>query len=360
MRRIIIILALSLYGCELPSPPEVTDCSVREPSRDDPTWSCVKASSFEGACIPAASFTTWRCLELDASATLCEDAEPFRMTVYLSTSGVSLDCRDRKIDHAYSKGDAPKRPAFRTPYARSVSDISLAGCRVSDIGGYGVDLKRFFRGDELEGPMTGHRRISVDRFAIADTGQIGIYVGQNSEDVRITATSVERAFMGIYLEAGTRRTLIRRALIQDSREREGIAIDSSQENVIEDSVFAFNAYGHAINLYKNCGEVSGQVCPIRRALSASKNVLRANVFVGDSVNVAWRQGRVYGVGHCIDIGWPGGFYTDHATENEIVGNHFLDGARLIVRDEPNTVEGNHFETGPLSTPEAGAGGAPPR
>ena len=40
------------------------------------------------------------------------------------------------------------------------------------------------------------------------TGQVGIYIGQNSRDVTIDSVEIVDAFSGIYLEAGSKGTLI--------------------------------------------------------------------------------------------------------------------------------------------------------
>ncbi|MCC7441575.1 MAG: right-handed parallel beta-helix repeat-containing protein [Bdellovibrionales bacterium] len=334
---LLALLALqALPGCNPLEPKDPLDCSIRLDRYDDPDWSCRKASDYAGSCIPADDFQALRCLELDASATLCADERPFRMHVYLTTSGVSFDGQGQTLEL-----EGASRPGFRTPYSRTLSDITVKNVKVRKPGKYGVDLKRFFRGEELEDgrALEGHSRITLQKVEIEDSGQIGIYVGQNSREIVIEDVTIKRAFMGIYLEAGTSESRITRALIQDSREREGIAVDSSHHNIIEDSLFVGN--GHAINVYKNCGEVSGQVCPIRRPDDASHNIIRRNVFLRDDVNVAWRQFKVYAAGHCEGIDVVG-FWRDHAAHNLIEENRFED-ALLDVRDAPVKVIRNQFQ-----------------
>jgi len=333
-------------GCiELVSDRDLQDCDVREERARDPDVSaCVRASDYaavngNGTCVPASAFSGGKdCLVLDASAVLCDDGGPFDMEVFLAEDGVTLDCNGQIIEHAE---DRRPRAGIRAPYERSIADVRIENCTIQNVQRYGVDLKRFFRGDELDGAMKGHQRIALVDSRIAHTGQIGVYVGQNSRDVLIDDVEISDAYAGIYLEAGSKRTVITHVGILDSYERAGIHVDSSQENLIENSRFRGNA-GGAIVLYKNCGERYGQVCPIRRQFSASHNTIRDNVFYGDGVTIADRQFKTYAMGWCAGIDVVG-HWRDRADDNAVYDNVFVDGSSLGIRDEPNLVFGNSFE-----------------
>jgi hypothetical protein len=340
---------------------ERLNCSVRAPKYAEPDWlgQCTLASSLmnnDRKCIPASAFKKWGCLNLDTDAVLCDDGQrfnmddgqPFNMTVYLSTDNSTLDCNEQTIDHG-----GGKKPGILTPNTYSVSDIRISNCTISNTG-YGINLKRFFRGAELEGPMEGHRHITIEHTFIANTQKIGIYVGQNSQHVVIRNVKIDNATkMGMYLEGGSTHTHISGVTITNTRQEEqawwklglgeprgeAIAIDSSQYNVIEHSTFSGNE-GGGITLYKNCGENYGQVCPVRRPLSASHNEIQFNEFHGDGVNVAWRQFKLYGFEWCAGID-VAGYWRDHASYNLIHGNHFYD-TKLDVQDGPNTVSSNEF------------------
>lgn len=319
---------------------EPTDCAVRHLRFDDPDWTCRRASEWIGECIPAAEFTRWNCLELDSNATFCPGSNPFFVTVYLTTSGVELDCNGQTITHAWKEGD-PRRSGLRATYTNGISEVMVRDCRVQDVGGYAIDLKRFFRGDELEQAMEGHRDITVQRVEIARTDQIGIYVGQNSRRVLIEDSSIDESFLGIYLEAGSTGTHVKKVRITNSREREAIAIDSSQHNVIEQSLFAGNRGG--VHLYRNCGERRGQVCPIRRSMGASHNVLRANSFYGDDVNVGARQFRRFSAGWCSER-TESGYWRDEAQDNLLESNWIV-GSVVRLQDGPFVLRGNTFADG---------------
>lgn len=319
-----------------------TDCSQRESSRSDPTWSCHKASTWSDTCIPASAFQNWGCLELDANASLCESSEPYHMTVYLAHSGVELDCNGQVIDHAYVDGDA-RRPGMRTPYSYSVEDISVKNCTIQNTGKYGIDLKRFFRGDELSGAMAGHQHIHITNVAIVDPVQWGIYVGQNSRGVRISSVTIDGAYGGIYLESGSANSRVDKATIVNSREREGIAVDSSFDNVIQRSYFDGNPGG--LRMYRNCGETDGQVCPITRPSGANRNLVRDCSFVNDEVRVAARMFKLYAAGFCENLDILGYWY-DKSEDNVFDGNRF-DGSRLDVNDGPIVVHANEFSHGAM-------------
>lgn len=334
-----------LPGCiDMMSDKDLQDCEVREQGARDPDLSaCVRASAFMAAdapeaCVPASAFSGEAdCLLLDASAVLCDDGWPFDMEVFLDESHTSLDCNGQSIEHGE---EGRPRSGIRAPYERSVSDVRVANCTIQYVQRYGVDLKRLFRGAELEGSMQGHERISITSSRIGHTGQIGVYVGQNSRDVLIEDVDIVDTYTGIYLEAGSKGAVVHRASILDSYERAGIHVDSSQENLIEHSRFQGNA-GGAILLYKNCGERYGQVCPIRRRLGASHNTIRYNEFYGDGVSVADRQFKTYAMGWCAGIDVVG-HWRDRSDDNAVYGNRFFHGSTLEIRDEPNLVFSNAF------------------
>ena len=319
--------ALDGDSCELDA--------ARLPGRDNPTWSCLKASSISG-CVQASDLQAWsghRCLELDTHATLCSGSGTFDMTLYASTSGVVFDGNGQVIRPTLSDG-------VRFPYAYSVADVVLHDFIVDSPNGYGINVKRFFRGAELAAPLVGHQRISIEDVTLLDNpNRCGIFVGQASRDVSIRRSEIEGFSGGIYLEASSVRSHISDVEVRGTTAREAISVDSSTDNVIEHSLFAGNQ--DSIRLYRNCGEPigTGQVCPERRPLGASRNVIRDNDFY-DDVYVAERQFQIYGPGRCVDIDLVG-FWRDSAKDNQVYRNRFH-GVKLDIQDGPITLQGNEF------------------
>lgn len=305
----------------------------------DPTSSssgCVRASDHNG-CIPASAFGNSTCLVLDANAQLCSSPTPYDITVRMTTSNVELDCNRQTIDHAYSRGGRRAR-GIVAPYTRSISNVKVKRCTIQDVGRYGADLKRHFRGAELDGAMVGHRNIVLEDVTIRQTGQIGIYVGMNSRDVMLNRVRLYDTYIGVYLEAGSVGTTITHSVIDGTYNREGISVDSSEHNTIEHTTIRGTS-GAAIRFYTNCGELHGQVCPTLRELSASYNIVRHN-HLYDEVEVGFRMGKLYFVDWCAAMP-GGGRWRDRAHHNRFYGNTFH-GEDLIIKDSDNVVYGNRF------------------
>lgn len=301
---------------------------------------------------------------MDAHARLCPDNVLFDMSVYLTHSDVSLDYTDQAISPTGGDTGNSLHSAIRTPYTRSIENVSIHGCQIVNARGYGIDLKRLFRSDEpcLTAPnereirvkpgeqyqeaLIGHRNIRISEVGIYSPAKIGIYLGQSSRDIEIRDVHIDNAFIGVYLEASSAGTRISCAVITNSFDREAIAVDSSRYNIIEDSVFSRNGseVHDAINLYKNPGDTHGQVCPVTRPWGSDYNLIRHNDFHMDDVNVASRESKDLYV-LCGRYETCSLNYRDHANHNVIAGNVFHSGAQLNVLDSDFVVHGNVLESG---------------
>jgi hypothetical protein len=368
--------ALLIGLATVPVSAHALDCRVREPAHGDPTWTCKSAALLMSEnqqsnggdpafrCVPASEFSAWGCLALDTNTRLCSDGVAFNMSVYLTHNDVSIDCAGQVVAPRGASTGNSARSGLRTPYTRSIQNVAIQNCQIVDSPGYGIDLKRYFRGDEscltATGPydiapssgsgcvnaMEGHRNIRISNVGISSASQIGIYVGQASRDVTISDVDIDDAHIGVYIEASTTGTRVSRAVITNSHEREGIAVDSSRYNIIEDSLFEHNGADlfTGINLYKNAGEYEGQVCPVIRPFGADHNIIRRNHFFKDDVNVASRESRDSYL-NCAKYHYCSINYRDRANENVLLDNVFHDGAQLDMLDDTYVVHGNRFESG---------------
>lgn len=100
-----------------------------------------------------------------------------------------------------------------------------------------------------------------------------------------------------------------------------------------------------INLYQNCGELKGNVCPVLRSTPSNNNRVMNNTFVNmgvSGVHVASRQGRKHSLGWCATLDGQPGQFTDTAKDNVVSNNTFVcsEGTALIVNNGPNTVCNN--------------------
>lgn len=315
------------------------DCSV--PLENDPgaKGDCIRASEREG-CFSPEDFEGEEpktCLRLDADAELCPSSGPFRMTVILDADGVELDCNGQTIDHGWPASGFKQR-GISAPYTRSVSDVKIAHCNILNTGRWAIQLRREFRAGELSGPMQGHERIVFEDITVKRSAQNAIFVGTNSHGVVLHKVRVSDAPRGVYLEAGSTETVISHSVIENTS-GEGIAVDSSERNTIEHTLFR-NTGGPAMTFYQNCGELHGTVCPIIRQSSASYNIVRYNDF-HTNVDVATRMGKYYFYDWCAAMGGNAGRWRDHAHHNRFYGNKFHNAA-LVIKDSDNSIYGNQF------------------
>ncbi|MCP3927186.1 MAG: hypothetical protein GY714_31900 [Desulfobacterales bacterium] len=357
--RKIIVLTIIIYGFSISCVWAATNCRERSDLRKDPEWSCKSAKNLmkEYGYIPAELFKTWGALELDADAVLSDKGGVYNMTVYLTHDNVSLDGKGQTLTPTNNHS------GIRAPHSKSVSNISIKNLKIVNSTSYGINLKRFFRADEpclvsessdeltvtdwqwqgnnCAEAFLGHNNIVIDNVDIQNPKQSGIYVGQNSEYIKILNTTINGAYLGIYLESGTLKTLISGCDFTNLKNREAISIDASQYNIVEYSYF--NTAKGGINLYKNAGERNDQVCPVLRPFGSDHNIIRYNNFYHADVNVAWREGK--SLTNCSEWLECSPNFRDRADNNVIYGNEFHYGAQLDIHDNTYTVLDNIFYDG---------------
>ncbi len=331
-------------------------------------------SSSYGGCIPTADFDgpATRLLVLDNDASLCDGAATYRMSVFVGMDNTSLDCRGATIQPQRVLSSA--LDGLRTTRERSISGLTIRNCNfVGTAEPYslsgGVSLVRYFRDDgedpevdpgssegdtrTLTGTLRGHSNIVIENVSTVNASW-GVFVGQRSSHVTLwDVTLSDSRSGGIYLEAGSTGTRVARSVIDGTKSREGIAIDSSTDNVIESNIFVDNAtdpantaHAGSVNLYKNAGELYGQICPISRQEGADRNVIRWNYFFTRGLNHGSRAGYpnyACSNGSVIDCQDD---YPDYARDNAIYENLFQEDTNLVIRglDLP-LLKDNEFQGG---------------
>jgi len=88
--------------------------------------------------------------------------------------------------------------------------------------------------------------------------------------------------IAIYSEAGSHRVRILDSIISGNQSREALALDSTYDSEIRNSLFLDNRAGD-INLYQNCGELKGTVCPVVRSTPPNNNRVVGNRFVNSGI-----------------------------------------------------------------------------
>jgi len=340
----------SPINCALPhTDTRISECTV------------VKSASEYPGCLNASDITEHTCIVMDTDLSFCPDQPSVPITAIFDRSEKTLDCNNGIIDHGWGRTSLPngkattevtRIPAVRFYDDRSLSDITVRNCTIRGTNHIGIQATRFYGGefggngilDEGESLPIGHKNIVFEDLKIEDTG-LGIYIGTYSQNVDINRVHVDNSQrIAIYSEAGSHGVRIRNSIITNNNTREAIAIDSTYDSEVSNTLFVNNREG-GINLYQNCGELKGNVCPVLRTTPSNNNRIINNTFVNtgvSGVNVASRQGRNHASGWCATLDGKRGKFTDTAKNNVVSNNTFVctEGTSLIVKNGPNTVSNN--------------------
>ncbi|MGQ7846497.1 right-handed parallel beta-helix repeat-containing protein [Granulosicoccus sp. 3-233] len=363
-RYVFCLLMISLIsGCISHSHAErdPIDCSL--PHVDQRLSQCKmvrRASEFSG-CLSTADISEHSCLLMDADVSFCSANDSLPITAFFDQNQRTLDCAGGAIDHGWGRVSLPqgiattqrtRMPAVRLINDQSLSDITVRNCTLRGTNHMGIEATRFF-GGELgpdgkvgagEALPVGHQKLRFENLVIEDT-ITGIYLGNYSHDVDIHQVSIDNTQrIAIYSEAGSHDVRIRQSLISNNQSREAIAIDSTYDSEVSDTLFVNNREG-GINVYQNCGELKGIVCPVIRSTPPNNNRIIGNRFVNTGVSgvqIASRQGRRHRSGWCATLDGRSGKFTDTAEGNLVADNTFVchEGTSLVIQDGPNTIRDN--------------------
>jgi len=357
---------------------EPINCAL--PHTDTRMSSCeqvVNASSF-GNCIDSSAVDTHTCVLMDTDLSFCDGGDAINFSAIFDESNRTLDCKGGSIDHGWSsQSDSTITPSHRgrqMPFVRlfddrSLSNINVQNCTMRGTFHAGIQMTRFFGGqlggDGVLGPNeplpVGHHDIKIENVRIEGT-QVGIYLGNFSEDIDIDNVEIDGTErIAIYSEAGSHKVRITNSTISNNLTREAIAIDSTYDSEISNTRFINNREG-GINVYQNCGEIKGIVCPVVRSTPPNNNRIVDNTFINNGITgiqIASRQGRNHSLGWCDSLNGLPGQFTDTAINNVVTGNTIQcnDGTALVVMDGPNDISGNTINASDTCIPlEISTGG----
>jgi len=207
--------------------------------------------------------------------------------------------------------------------------------------------------------VNGVSGVRFENVTVTDNVQHGIYVDKYASNFSChNCTITDNGAMGIYFEHNTHGNTVHNSEIsfngfrdkdtgdwfetqknKRKDKREGIAIDSSQSNVISNTDFFGNALA-AVTLYRNCGERG-----VRREWGASYNTISGGSF-DDDILIASRQDKDLSKWSCIEPYVYADKYVFDDAENNLIEYVTLEGnTRIIVRDDNNrisSVTGGHL------------------
>lgn len=311
-------------------------------------------------------------VELTASAALdpaCVYTGGFKIT----RSDVTLDCRGALIEDVSGTGS---RGVFVTvPADQDLARVTVRNCeiagftntvRVNRSGFKALEegeeyvhgtseiviedsLLRNSRGSGVfvDGYVTG---VTLRGLEIVETGSVGIYLEAGSKDNVVVGNTLRGCGFGNVEEEGISYTYGAVTVSYLDTGREGIAIDGSRNNRVEDNLISGSAAG-GIFLYKNCGEFVTQKPDQwwERRYGADGNVLTGNRIEGEDTGI-WVGSRMAQNQVFMDCSDPTYLsapllrvHLDYAGGNTIVGNTLVNvGYGIRVEDDDTVVEDNVF------------------
>lgn len=375
-----------LYACLLLASTTTVACAAQQPINcslphtDTRMSECtvVKQASEFGSCLNASDVSEHTCIIMDTDLAFCDAQQAINVSAIFDQSNKTLDCAGGSIDHGWSNLSSdsiePTNRARQMPFVRfvddrSLSNITVKNCTMRGTFHAGIQMTRFFGGqlggdgilDETESLPIGHKNITLEDLKIEGT-QVGIYLGNFSEDISINRVHIDGTKrIAIYSEAGSHKIKITNSTISNNQTREAVAIDSTYNSEISNTRFLNNREG-GINVYQNCGELKGSVCPVVRSTPPNGNKITDNVFINNGVTgvqIASRQGRNHSLGWCDSLNGLPGKFTDTSVNNVVENNtiHCSEGTALVLMDGPNSVRNNNIvATGQCVPLEISTGG----
>ncbi|MCW2457476.1 UNVERIFIED_ORG: parallel beta-helix repeat protein [Rahnella aquatilis] len=281
----------------------------------------------------------------------------YNSTLIITKSNTILDCQNAIIDG----GNSVKFGIAILGKGKRINNVVVKNCIIKNFTNSGVriasgvaisDLVKNSRSSNYN---NSPNNITLDNIEVTNSGRDGIFVDSYSSAVTIMNSKItDSQMVGIYLEHSSRDNRIFNNIIArngdnygKSDKREGIAVDSSANNLIIGNKFIRNAAG-GVFLYKNCGEASHTKNAITRWQHSDNNIIKNNYFQNENIGiwVASRQSKNLSRLDCGDspIDNDKKYYRDFADNNTIDGNIFCQGhMAIIIEGDSNNIINNKID-----------------
>jgi len=283
-------------------------------------------------------------------------------TTVITGSNLVLDCRGATLDGEYK---VPR--TLVVGGQRGVSQVQIRNCNVTGARGNGVYIGSTVTSVRIVQPGGGRpdsnllpQHVTLQNVTSRRNSGGGVYIDGYVDDTTVLDSLVEEnGSIGIYLDHDSRRSRIANTRVLRNgfgnegdvpfareRTREGIAIDSSADNIIEGNTIVGNKAG-GIFLYRNCGERPNDPDAFLRVQPSTNNTIRNNTIDGGSlvgIAVASRQeSRLRPEACMLRLDPARGVFADAAPGNRVIGNTIRNvPVGIRVSDDSNVVEDNRI------------------
>ncbi|PVB62916.1 right-handed parallel beta-helix repeat-containing protein [Labrenzia sp. 011] len=220
--------------------------------------------------------------------------------IVIAASNVTLDCQGALITGMH------RRAIIIRP---GLKNVTIRDCRLDDTGGILIEgqTPQDDPAARDRARATSSEDVVLEHLTITRSYMTGIFVDHYVVGATIRDSIVaDGHHVGIYLEHGSQRNTVSGNLIRNNglftnrgirrigpTRREGLSIDGSAYNLVENNIFEDNAFGGIFH-YRNCWEFHTTNPESRPRLQGSNgNIIRGNVFRNMDIGiwVASRQAR---------------------------------------------------------------------
>ena len=278
----------------------------------------------------------------------------YTQPIVISTSGTELDCKGATLDGRGDKNVGILITSKRKP----LSDIVVKNCTVNNFRRTGIMVNSKI---PLEGSYDRDAvyrntptNVLLDRVVVLNSGGGVYFNGYVTNSTLQNSTVKGSKQVGVYLSQASKNIKVINNDIEGNgiagkkaQRREGLAVDSSADNLIEGNRFTKNGAG-GLFLYKNCGTLLPDGKRDLRWQSSNNNVIRNNVFKDERVGVwiASRQSQDLTHLKCADpaVDATGKHFEDFANNNTVINNQFCGGeVGVRIEGDQNKIVDNQFD-----------------
>ena len=271
----------------------------------------------------------------------------YSQNIKITRNGTHLDCNGAELNGL----SIIKVGILIKASVGEIEDVSVKNCVLRNFVGVGL-MVAVGSGKKKRNDQSTIK-VHIDNLSIIGTKGVGLNFNSYVKGVLVTNSKiVGSSGPGIYFSQSSASNIVRDSIIASNgkrpgmKGREGIAIDSSANNIIANNKIMGNSEG-GIFIYKNCGEHFSSGKSVIRWQHSNKNRIMDNIFSDEKkgVWIASRQSKNLKKWDCGDqpVDAGGKFYNDYANYNSVRGNVFCAvGQGVLVEGDHNSITENRF------------------